>query len=70
LIKAGKASAANAIRTSKALGLTITYMEKGILYKEKPDGTKEIVKTTAWKKTASKKAVATLRKGMILHAKK
>jgi hypothetical protein len=36
----GKRSAKKAIRESKAMNLTITYMEKGILYSEKPDGTK------------------------------
>lgn len=34
LIKAAK----NAIRTSKALGLDITYIKKGVIYKESPDG--------------------------------
>jgi hypothetical protein len=40
----GKRSAKKAIRESKAMNLTITYMEKGILYSEKPDGTKVKVK--------------------------
>lgn len=38
LIKAAKKAAKNAIRTSKALGLDITYIKKGVIYKESPDG--------------------------------
>lgn len=43
LFKLGKAVSSKAIKTSKALGLSITFMEKGILYKEHPDGTREIL---------------------------
>ncbi len=43
LLKIGKAVSSKAIKTSKALGLSITFMEKGVLYKEHPDGTREIL---------------------------
>lgn len=65
LIKAGKAAATKAIRESKALELSITFMQKGILYKESPDGKKTILKKPSKKRGAS----VTLKKGMILYAK-
>jgi hypothetical protein len=40
LIRIGKRSAQKAVKESKAMNLTITYMEEGVLYCEKPDGTK------------------------------
>ncbi|MFN0188225.1 MAG: hypothetical protein ACKVQV_05940 [Bacteroidia bacterium] len=43
LLKIGKTAAQRAIRSSKALGLSITFMEKGVLYREHPDGTKDIL---------------------------
>ena len=73
LVKVGRTGAANAIRETKALGLPITYLQGGVLYKEYPDGRKEILAAVAVKKTAAKKTakVATpLKKGMVLHAKK
>ena len=66
LIKAGKTSAIKAIRESKALELSITYMEKGVLYKEGPDGKKIAIKTLRRKKPA--KSIG-LKRGMILYAK-
>jgi len=73
LVKAGKRSAALAIRESKALGLSITYLEKGVLYQEHADGTKEVVAQTntnnTTEKTAFKNSTIKLKKGMILHAK-
>lgn len=68
LVKAGREGAAQAIRASRALGLPITYLQDGSLYKEFPDGTKEILKKAPVKKSISKKA-SQLRKGMILYAK-
>ena len=51
LIKIGKMAAEQAIRESKAMGLDITYMEKGKLYTEKPDGSrKEIKRKSIWPK--------------------
>jgi len=68
LTKVARKSAANAIRASKALGLSITYMEKGILYKEKPNGVRKII-AVASTKIPVKKAPVKYKKGMILHAK-
>lgn len=68
LMKAGRKGAIDAVRASKALGLSITYLEKGVIYMENPDGSKEVLKkiqTTAEKRQNSLK----LRKGMIFHAK-
>ena len=70
LERAGRTSAANAIRASKALGLSITYMEKGIIYKEHTDGTKQIIASSRKAKAATKQPLKTLKKGMILYAKK
>jgi hypothetical protein len=73
LLKAGKKGASLAIRESKALGLTITYLENGILYKEYADGTKEVIQNSKEDKLAipssSKKNQIKFKKGMILHAK-
>jgi len=70
LVKVGRAGSANAIRASKALGLSITYMKNGVLYKEDSNGTKEIVSTSIKQNSASKKSSLPLKKGMLLHAKK
>lgn len=68
LVKVGRNGAANAIRASKALGLPITYMEKGVIVRELPNGVKEIVAMV--NKPVVKKSVVSFKKGMILHAKK
>lgn len=65
LIKAAKNAAKNAIRTSKALGLDITYIKKGIIYKETPDG--KVIILGENKKVHPKRI--TLKKGTILNAK-
>ena len=70
LVKAGHTATANAIRASRALGLAITYMKDGILYKEYPDGRKEKIKSSEIKKSVSKRNNRSLKKGMVLHAKK
>lgn len=70
LVKVGRAGAANAIRATKALGLPITYMQNGVLYREYPDGVKEIIVTVAVKKALTKKSSHPLKKGMVFHAKK
>lgn len=67
LIKAGKKGTMEAVRTSKALGLNITCMEKGVVYREKPDGIKEVLKKINPKNNSL--SDLGLRKGMILHAK-
>lgn len=63
LIKAGRNATTKAVRVSKALGLSITFMENGIMYKEFPNGDKEVVKPK------SKRVVQRLKKGLILHVK-
>lgn len=68
LVKVGRNGAANAIRASKALGLPITYLERGVIVRELPNGVKEIVAKV--KRPVVNKSVASLKKGMILHAKK
>lgn len=65
LIKAAKKAAKNAIRTSKALGLDITYIKKGVNYKETPDGDVTIVGNN---KQAFPNRV-NLKKGTVLNAK-
>ena len=70
LIKAGRDGAFNAIRASKALGLSITYLRKGILYLEQPDGTKTIIANADNEMATPKKAKVQLKKGMVFHAKK
>lgn len=65
LVRVGKISALNAIRASKALGLPITYIEKGYIYRESANGVREVLSKVP------KQAVSTpLKKGMVLHAKK
>lgn len=65
LIKAGKVSAINALRASRALGLTVAFIEKGVIYEEQPDGSKKAVE----KVKKGTEAPFVLSKGMILHAK-
>jgi hypothetical protein len=66
LVRVGRAGATNAIRASKALGLPITYIEKGSIIQELPNGVKKIVTAV----TGTNTAVSSLKKGMIFHAKK
>lgn len=68
LQKMGRVGAANAIRASKALGLPITYMEKGVVVRELSNGVKEII--AAAPSTVGKKTGCSLKKGMIFHVKK
>lgn len=65
LIKAAKNAAKNAIRTSKALGLDITYLKNGIIYKETVDG--KVIAIGENKSEISQKI--NLKKGSILNAK-
>jgi hypothetical protein len=65
LIKAAKNAGKNAIRTSKALGLDITYLKKGVIYKEKANGETVIFKGNQAIDTPK----ISLRKGMTLNAK-
>ncbi|UUC46720.1 hypothetical protein [Flavobacterium cerinum] len=64
LVKASKEVAINAVRQSKALDLTITYIENDAIYEEHPDGT-----VTLKKRVEKKETPILLTKGMIFHAK-
>ncbi len=64
LVKVGRVSSHNAVRRSKALDLTITYIEDGIVYEELPDGTKKQISIVE-----KKEPTIVLAKGMILHGK-
>ena len=68
LVKVGRSGAASAIRASKALGLPITYMVRGVVIQELPNGVKMVVTTVT--KPVMNKPVISLKKGMIFHAKK
>jgi hypothetical protein len=70
LVRIGRNSTLHAIRESKALGLTITYMENGVLYRELPDGTKEVLNAGEKKIVKRKIGSILIRKGIVLHAKK
>ena len=63
ILKAAKKSAKNAIRASKALGLSITYMKNGAIIKEDPNGKLTTIKVTQSSITEKIKA------GTVLHAK-
>ncbi|MFY8025782.1 MAG: hypothetical protein ACOVNO_10555 [Sediminibacterium sp.] len=65
LIKAAKDASKNAIRTSKALGLDITYLKNGIIYKETAEGELKVVGKN--KQAIPRKII--LKKGSILNAK-
>ena len=64
LVKVGKISGRNAVRRSKAMNLVVTYIEKGVVYEEKPDGSKVQIDIVN-----SKPIEITLKKGMVLHGK-
>ncbi|MBK0370908.1 hypothetical protein I5M07_13820 [Flavobacterium sp. SE-1-e] len=64
LVAAGKEAASKAVRHSKALDLTITYIENGFVYEENAQGIK-----TAIKILEKKEPTISLTKGMVLHAK-
>lgn len=70
LVKLGRNAGANAIRASKALDLSITYMQNGEIIKEFSNGKKEIISPRPEKKATSKKTGNALRKGMVLHEKR
>lgn len=68
LVRVGRAGAANAIRASRALGLPITYIERGAVIQELPNGVKNIV-VAATDAVINNPAIS-LKRGMIFHAKK
>jgi precorrin-6x reductase len=43
LQKAGREGAKRAIEANKALGLPVVYMERGVIYKEFADGTRQVL---------------------------
>ena len=64
LVKVGRLSGRNAVRRSKAMDLVVTYIEKGVVYEEQPDGSKiqiDIIERNS--------AQISLKKGMVLHGK-
>jgi hypothetical protein len=67
LIKIGKEGALIAIRESKALGLEITYMEKGVIIKEDANGVKVNVSGTPTKGKKTRVKGSHIPKGTILH---
>jgi hypothetical protein len=64
IIFASKTGAEKAIKESKKLGLEITFLEDGKVYKESPNG-KRVILT---KMTDTKHASIKLTKGMVLNA--
>jgi hypothetical protein len=70
LIRASRAASVNAIKEAKALGLVITYMQDGILYREHPDGSRSQIAGQTKLVTKRKPGDIKLKKGMILHAKR
>lgn len=64
LVKAGKTAAKTAIRASNALGLTMTYIENGVIYEEK-EGIVVVKKAMGKKSEVPFK----VQKGLVLHAK-
>lgn len=68
LVKVGKLSSAKAIRESKALGLSIAFIENGVLYKELANGSRVVVMNQ--EKPEKPKTSRVIKKGMIFHAKK
>lgn len=63
LITAGRKATLRAVRVTKALGLTMTYLENGVLYKEYANGERVVLKT----KTNTVKTK--FKKGTILNAR-
>lgn len=64
LVKAGRKATNTAVRASRALGLTITYIKDGIIYTEK-DGS-VVIKRELQENT---KPPFKVEKGLVLHAK-
>ena len=69
LVNAGRKSASNAIRASKALGLEITFMKDRVIYKEKPNGEKTVLIKVA-ETSQNIKHTIPLKKGMIFNVNK
>lgn len=65
LRRIGVEAAKQAIRSSKALGLSITYLKDGKVIEEFPDGTTKIIKEIEEVELPDVK----LKKGMVFHAR-
>lgn len=65
LVKAGKVASKRAFSASKALGLTVSYIENGIVYIEDSNGNR-IIQNTIENKVETPFEI---KKGLILHAK-
>ena len=65
----GISASTNAIKEAKALGLSITYLQNGILYREKSDGTRIAIGGRAKIVTKRKLGGILLKKGMIFMQK-
>ena len=69
LIKIGKEGALNAIREAKALGLEITYMEKGVIVKEDANGVKVRISGPPTNRKKAQGKGSHIPKGTILHVR-
>jgi hypothetical protein len=67
LVKASKKACIIAVKNSKKLGLAITFLENGTIYKELPNGERVAVKKI--KKVPNLIDHIQIRKGTILNAK-
>lgn len=67
MITASKIAVTNAVKESKKMGLEITFLENGKIYKETPGG-KRIILSRLKTKSQFDSPVK-LKKGMVLHAK-
>lgn len=67
MISASRIAVTNAVKESKKMGLEITFLENGKIYKETPGGKRTILSkiTTKYQFDSPIK----LTKGMVLHAK-
>ena len=67
MISASKIAVNKAIKESKKMGLEITYLESGKIYKETPNGKRIVLSTIP--KSSQVASPFKLTKGMVLHAK-
>jgi len=67
MISASRVAVTNAVKESKKMGLEITFLENGKIYKETPGG-KRIILSKISAKTKYDSPLKLI-KGMVLHAK-
>ena len=70
LMRIARKSSLQALRESKAMGLSITYLEDEILYEEKPDETRKILKDAGKKSERLKIGGKVIKKGTVAYTKK